>query len=242
MKVRFLPILWFVVFTNFLSAQKVEKLEKGTDDKSTSSNDKLTNPAGPVPLFDGRTLDGWNQIPANSWTIRDGVIASLGTGRGVLYTSNQYERYRLMFTVRHVSGKPDHKAAVLFFCTAPVEGEKAADALAGIQFQVPTGSHWDYRPGHNDSGDGFEAFPRGPADFHDWSRVELLVDAKTGAARVAVSQPIGSKAVEVGFFKDPSAGKKGPIAFQMHNSGLLDEYRDITIEVDPVVDGLITKK
>ncbi len=196
-----------------------------------------------VSLFDGKTLNGWIQIPTNSWVVKDGAIASLGKGRGVLYTTNQYDHYRLMFTVRHVSGKPDHKAAVLFFCTSPLEGQHAADALAGIQFQVPTGSHWDYRPGHNNSGgDEFAPFARGPADFHEWSRVELLVDAKTGTARVAVAQPVGSKAIEVGAFKDPAAGKKGPLAFQMHNGGLFDEYKDITIEVDPVIDDLITTK
>jgi hypothetical protein len=201
------------------------------------------NAADPVSLFDGKTLNGWIQIPTNSWEVKAGVIASLGKGRGVLYTTNQYDYYRLMFTVRHVSGQPDHKAGVLFFCTPPPTGQKGADALAGIQFQVPTGSHWDYRPGHNNSGgDEFAPFPRGPADFHEWSRVELLVDAKAGTARVAVAQPIGSKAVEVGAFKDPTAGKLGPIALQMHNAGLFDEYKDITIEVDPVVNDLITTK
>ena len=200
------------------------------------------NAADPVSLFDGKTLNGWIQIPTNSWEVTNGVIASLGKGRGVLYTTNQYDHYRLMFTVRHVSGIHDHKPGVLFFCTAPTEGEKPADALAGIQFQLPTGSHWDYRKGHNNSGDGFAPFPRDAANFHEWSRVELLVDAKTGTARVAVAQPIGSKAVEAGSFKDSAAGKAGPIALQMHNGGLFDEYKDITIEVDPVVNDLITTK
>ena len=201
------------------------------------------NAADPASLFDGKTLNGWIQIPTNSWEVKDGVIASLGKGRGVLYTASQYDHYRLMFTVRHVSGKPDHKAGVLFFCTAPADGQKPADALAGIQFQVPTGSHWDYRKGYNDGGgDEFAPFARGPADFHEWSRVELLVDAKTGTARVAVAQPVGSKAVEVGSFKDSTAGKIGPIALQMHNAGLFDEYKDITIEVDPAVNDLITTK
>ena len=68
------------------------------------------------------------------------------------------------------------------------------------------------------------------------------VDAKTGTARVAVAQPIGSKAVEVGAFKDPTAGKRGPFSFQMHNGGLFDEYKDITIEVNPVINDLITTK
>ena len=38
------------------------------------------------------------------------------------------------------------------FCAAPGEGEKPADALAGIQFQVPNGGSWDYRKGKNNNG------------------------------------------------------------------------------------------
>ena len=77
-------------------------------------------------------------------------------------------------------------------------------------------------------------------DVHEWSRVEILADATTGTARMAVAQPLGSKAVEVLDFKDAPAGKAGPIAWQMHNAGLFDEYKDVTIEPDPKDDGLIT--
>ena len=52
----------------------------------------------------------------------------------------------------------------------------------------------------------------------------------------------GAKAVEVLDFKDATAGQKGPIAWQMHNKGLLDEYKDVSIEVDPRDDSLITTK
>ena len=63
-----------------------------------------------------------------------------------------------------------------------------------------------------------------------------------GPARLAVAQPVGSKAVEVLAFKDPAAGKPGPIAWQMHNPGLFDEYKDVTIETDPTEDELITTR
>ena len=43
-------------------------------------------------------------------------------------------------------------------------------------------------------------------------------------------------------FKDPSAGRAGPIAWQMHNSGLFDEYEDVVLEVNPNSDDLITVK
>jgi hypothetical protein len=55
-----------------------------------------------------------------------------------------------------------------------------------------------------------------------------------------VAQPVGSNAVEVLDFKDPAAGKVGPIAWQMHNAGLFDEYKDVTIDIDPTSDQLTT--
>jgi len=167
-------------------------------------------------------------------------MASLGAGRGVLHTENSYGNYRLIFKMRHVSGAPDHQACVLIFC-APPTGEAALDALGGIQFQPPNGGSWDYRPGKNNNGKGlFTRFPHPKFDAHEWSQVELLVNADAGTARMAVAQPVGTKAYEVLNFKDPTAGKKGPIGWQMHNKGLFDEYKDVRIETDPKEEKLIT--
>ena len=177
---------------------------------------------------------------ATGWIVKDGAMASTGSGRGVIYTANDYGRFRLTLTMRHVSGSPDHQACVLIFCTRPKPGEKPLDALGGIQFQVPNGGHWDYRPGKNNGGGAeFTTIVKPQFDPHEWSRVEILADASTGTARMAVAQPVGSKAVEVLDFKDPTAGQSGPIALQMHNAGLFDEYKDISIAVNPAVDQLV---
>jgi 3-keto-disaccharide hydrolase len=192
-------------------------------------------------LFDGKSLDGWIQIPENGWIVKDGAMASTGAGRGVIYTEGDYANYRLLFTMRHVSGEKDHRACVLIFCTRPREGEKPLDALAGIQFQPPNGGHWDYRKGHNNAGNDYFTRVLNPKfDEHQWFRVELVVNAAAGTGRMAVAQPVGSKAVEVLQFKDAAAGQKGPIAWQMHNATLFDEYKDVEIEVDPSVPDLIT--
>jgi hypothetical protein len=205
---------------------------------------------GGTSLFDGHTLQGWVDAerkpadpPTAGWIVTNGVLASTGAGRGVLYTTGDYSHYRLMFTMRHVSGKPDHAACVLIFCQRPQKDEKPLDALGGIQFQVPNGGSWDYRPGHNNSGKGeYTHLPHAKFDAHEWSRIELVVDASTGTAKMAVAQPIDAKAVEVLDFHDADAGRPGPIALQMHNGGLFDEYKDISIEIDPAADDLITTK
>ncbi len=175
------------------------------------------------------------------WTVKDGTMASTGSGFGVIHTERDYSRYRLIFTMRHVSGNPDHQACVLIFCTRPSPDEIPLDALGGIQFQVPKGGHWDYRPGHNNAGgDEFTTVNKPASDPHEWSRIEIVANASTGTARMAVAQPLGSKAVEVLDFHDPSAGTVGPIAWQMHNAGLFDEYKDVTVEENPENLDLIT--
>src|SRR5262249_2367815 len=124
------------------------------------------------------------------WIVKDGAMASTGAGRGVIYTAKDYSRFRLTFTMRHVSGSPDHQAAALIFCTRPQPGEKPLDALAGIQFQVPNGGHWDYRPGKNNNGGAeFTSLTKTRFDAHQWSRVEIVAHAGKGAARMAVAQP-----------------------------------------------------
>jgi hypothetical protein len=176
-----------------------------------------------------------------AWIVKDGAIASTGIGRSVMYTAKDYSRYRLMLTMRHLSGNPDHYACILLFCTRPVADAKPMDALGGIQFGLPNGNHWDYRGGVSNLGDAFfTTAAKVQYDPREWSQIELLVDAAKGTARMAVAQPPGSKAVEVLDFKDPAGGKVGPIALQMHNPGLFDEYKALSIELDPKDDRLIT--
>jgi Domain of Unknown Function (DUF1080) len=200
-----------------------------------------------TPLFDGKSLDGWNASVKGSeqpdkttaWTVKGGALASLGAGRGVLYTDKGFGNYRIIFTMRHVSGTKDHQACVLLYCS-PLQNGAALDAMGGIQFQVPNGGHWDYRLGHNNGGKGeFTSVLHPKFDPHQWSQVEILVNTN-GTARMAVAQPPGTKAYEVLDFNEPTAGKVGPFALQMHNGGLFDEYKNIRIEENPTENKLIT--
>jgi hypothetical protein len=179
----------------------------------------------------------------SGWIVKGGAMASTGAGRGVIYTARDYGRFRLTFSMRHVSGNPDHQACVLLFCSRPRSGEKPLDALGGIQFQVPNGGHWDYRPGRNDAGGAeFTVVNKTRYDAHQWSSVEIVADAARGTARMAVAQPPGTTAVEVLRFEDSAAGRPGPIAWQMHNAGLFDEFKDVAVENDPKTGDLLTTR
>lgn len=197
-----------------------------------------------VPLFDGKTLDGWEQDPAGSFAVKEGVIASTGKGAHA-WTKDDYGDFRIFLSVRQIKG--NHKPCTTLFNTRPPNG-KAARGLNGIQFQPPMGGSWDYRPGKN-TGPNMTNWiypnPRPMFDVSKWHRCEILARASTGEFRAACCQIEGlstCKAVEVLHYKDATAGKKGPFALMMHNAGLFDEYKDLYVETDPVGDELISTK
>jgi 3-keto-disaccharide hydrolase len=197
---------------------------------------------GAISVFDGTSLDGWIQKPANNWTIMDMAIYGQGNARGFIYTKDSYKDYRVIFTLRQISG--NHKPTVLVYNASP-----DLDAMGGIQFQPPQGGHWDYRKGHNDAGAKYftnVASGKGISTT-EWARCEILV-LSSGTARMACCQLPGGtgtcKAIEILAFKDDPANlaTTGPFAIQVHNSGIHDEYKDITIEPNPAVMDLITTK
>ncbi len=193
----------------------------------------------PVKVFDGKTLKGWTPVPASAWTVRDASIAMTGSARGFIYTNTKYTFYRVIYSVRQVSGV-NHWPCVLIFGTNP-----KLDAMGALQVQPPKPYTWDYRPGHNNAGNAyFTHLGNVPGVTKSaWARCEILVDGRHGTFRCAAAQPIGTKAIELVDFKDSTIKNlASPFAIQSHNRGQFDEYKDITIENNPSVDNLITTK
>lgn len=187
-----------------------------------------------VSMFDGTTLTGWTQAQAGEWSVVGGAIHGNGTARGwIYYAPKQVGTFRWIFNVRQVSG--NHAPTVLIWgTTTPLR-----DALSAIQFQPPNGGHWDYRPGHNNGGGSeFKQLPHTKIPVSAWAQCEIIADQATSAARMACC-PLAPgaatcKATEVLDFKAPGAGRVGPLAIQVHNSGIHDEYRSLYLE-SPVV-------
>lgn len=196
------------------------------------------------PLFDGATLNGWNAIPANSWIVQNGALHSLGTARGVLYTDQDFDgTFRIIFHSIHISHtSTDHVQAILFWGTRP---PPSIDALAAIQVQPPLGYMWDYRAGKNvDPGSLATHFSHPAIANTQWSQCEVLVHTAMGELTMACCQLTGTatscNASRIVQFKDPTAGQKGPFSLQVHNAGLVDEFKNIYFELNPTVDALVT--
>src|SRR2546426_7472437 len=70
------------------SARTASEGEKGRNQPPLSGAVQ-TRIAKMTPLFDGKTLDRWIYA-TNAWTVKDGAMASLGAGRGVIYTQREF--------------------------------------------------------------------------------------------------------------------------------------------------------
>jgi len=61
-----------------------------------------------VPLFDGKTLDGWTPLPGGKWEVKDGVI--LGTcakserRHGILLSDKKFKDFTIRFKFRAIKG------------------------------------------------------------------------------------------------------------------------------------------
>lgn len=72
--------------------------------------------AEPIVLFNGQNLEGWEPVldkpnadPADTWSVKDGLLHCTGTPRGYLRTaSDDYEDYRLVVEWRWPKGTKDN--------------------------------------------------------------------------------------------------------------------------------------
>ena len=196
-------------------------------------------------LFNGTTLAGWAQVPVTSGdttfdvNATDRAIETTGQTRGFIYTTNKYAFYRVIYSVKQ--NLYLHFPTVLFFGYSTT-----ADAMDGMQFQLPKDYAWDYRPGKNESPTtGLHTYgspdPSTPNELlNTWFRCELLVNStnSTGPTADSAAAILGGTAQHVMSITDATITNiPCPFAIQCHQSGVDDEYKDILIEVNPQYNG-----
>jgi hypothetical protein len=200
-----------------------------------------TNPYGDpnlVSMFDGKTLNGWTSSDPKGWVIENNAMHSTGNARGwIYYNKQQAGTFRWIFDVRQqaIVGAAHNPTVLIWGTTNPIR-----DALSAIQFQPPTQYGWDYRPGENNGGNGkFKTVAHKAIPITSWAQCEIDADQASGVAKMACCPlAVGAttcKAVAVVTFTDKTAGRVGPIALQVHNAGIQDEFKGLYLE-SPVKD------
>lgn len=93
---------------------------------------------GFVPLFNGQDLDGW--VPINvdpdTFTARDGVIASTGEPTGIMRTDRMYENFVLELEWRHL--KPGGNAGLFVWSDGVIA--KPTPFARAIEVQILDGN------------------------------------------------------------------------------------------------------
>ncbi len=89
---------------------------------------------GFVPLFDGKTLDGWVNVntAADTWSVRDGLLHCTGQPTGALRTPRQYENFILELEWRHLKAGGN---AGVFIWASPLAAP-GVPFLRAIEVQV----------------------------------------------------------------------------------------------------------
>ena len=228
---------------------------------SCSSHDEVSSPGAEpsgsgafVPLFDGKTLEGWSVVPAETtadWSVRQGTIVGLGSANRLSYLVWQDDkltdfelrlRYRLLTNGNsgvEIRAQPDTSGK------RPFEGYHADFGHVGI------GPHilgaWDFHfasrkehpclrgtrlvidadetPHH---GKIEEALTAEDVRRRDWNDVRII--ARGNRFRFFINGKLASE-----FTDNAKQGQlnQGAIGLQLHDKGMHVEFKDLLLKHFP---------
>jgi hypothetical protein len=198
----------------------------------------ITGVAGPVAgttsIFDGKTLNGWEQGTAMLWSVVDGVIDGKGTTGGqLLMTQTDYGDFRIVVSSNMVAvGGTGHLGICFWGGRMPVGGYN------GCKLIIPDsrGDTWDYS-----LNSGLKGVTKvgTPAANPTWNTTEILCFLKRGFCRVAMN------GTAILTYQEPNLKsiKAGPIGLQIHDGKNEEvQYKDVYVDPAPTVDQLLTVK
>lgn len=161
-------------------------------------------PKVPIALFDGETLDGWvfhlkdgQGDPAQTWSVRDGVVSCTGTPAGYMRTEQRYTNYRLTFEWRWPA-EPGNGGLLLHIqlpdtvWPKSIEGqlqhEHAADfwVIGGAEFKEHTDPEDRRVP---------KQHPHNEKPLGEWNLYEAVCDGDT--IRLSINGLLQNTATEV---------------------------------------------
>ncbi|HUT33854.1 MAG TPA: HEAT repeat domain-containing protein [Planctomycetota bacterium] len=174
---------------------------------------------GFVPLFDGKSLNGWTSNGVGKWSVEEGAIVGNGTqkpGYGMLFSEKQYKDFTLRFRYKVLAGNAG------FYIRA--EKLNTANGVRGLQVEIDPAK---------DNGGLFEVGGRDwvakpdaklPKDYfkpRDWNDVTVVAQGR----HLTVTMN-GHKTVELP--NDPGR-TEGFFALGMHGGGVHVMFKDIEV-------------
>lgn len=172
------------------------------------------------PLFDGKTLAGWQQVGDGQWVVEDGAIVGKTQQAaklyGLLVSDRVFHDFSVRLKFKSIKGNSG------FYIRTVIE---SPDKAHGLQIEVDP---------RKDSGGIYESYGRAwiakpdPEAFaryfktDDWN--DLLVSAQGGNVTVSVNGTISAH------LKDDPSRPAGQLALQMHaGNEMLVMFKDIEV-------------
>ena len=199
--------------------------------------------AAPVPLFDGKTLEGWDFDPA-MWRVEDGVITGGSTTEKIkkndfISTKKSYQNFELKLKIK-VSGDP--KTGML---NSGIQIRSVREGSAMSGYQVDCGAGWFGKiyDEHRRNKVIWAPTPEQQAaldkaiDVFGWN--EYVIRAEGPRIQTWINGVHCMDYTET----DPNIALDGHIAPQVHSGGVcLVQVKDVTIEELPATPGAPTWK
>ena len=178
-----------------------------------------------VPLFDGKTLDGWHTAPGGNWEVKDGVIIATSPKtehrHGMLLSDTKYGNFVLRLKFKSLEGNSG-----LYFRAKRVDSPVT---VHGFQAEIaPSGSVGGL---YETGGRGWVVKPaaelvNGCFKPGDWNA--MTVTAKGKEITVQLN---GTTTAEL---KNDPGRLEGHFGLQLHGGNDMHvEFKDIKIQVDP---------
>lgn len=184
-----------------------------------------------MPLFDGRTMTGWNYNPSG-WKVDNGCITGNGASSGQFCASKEnFSEFRLFVSGIQVTGQ--HAGIGVAGVTPAPVGTWDNLQLKFHDLMTPSRYFWDYYINSGDDAGTTKSIDMDKPPYSvGWQgsfwQVEMLVNLKQGTIHAAMN---GVDFVTHKF--GPHNGTTGPVGLQSHGGNVEVRYKDIWIEVNP---------
>jgi hypothetical protein len=199
----------------------------------TALSGPLQSSSGPMPLFDGRTFDGWEGDIGRTWRIEEGAIVGGSLTERVprndfLCTTRSFDNFVLRLQFKLEGSEGFINSGVQF---RSQRAKEPAHEMIGYQADIGAkywGALYDETRRNRILAEPPPEVVAGLVKLNDWNDYEIRAEGRRIRLRLNGRETVDYTET------DPGIPQSGIIGLQIHGGGkALVSFKDITIDVLP---------